>query len=119
MSKGGINWIPDNVCVFDGMESVRELCARWYTERLTDEKANDSHDGESFDTHNVLPRLEDKIKEYVAEFTESTLPSGIHIVEAQPIIDRKSAFVGRACRITDPSQVCAKRDFFNHALTCG
>ena len=37
--------------------------------------------------------------------TPVNIPKGIEIVEAEPIIDRKSAFVGRACRITDPSQV--------------
>ena len=34
-----------------------------------------------------------------------SIPQGIEIVEAEAITDRKSAFIGRACRITDPSQV--------------
>lgn len=34
------------------------------------------------------------------------LPEGIKIIEAEPIVDRKSVFVGRACLISHPSQVC-------------
>lgn len=30
---------------------------------------------------------------------------GVQIIAAEPIIDRKSVFVGRACRISHPSQV--------------
>ena len=37
--------------------------------------------------------------------TPSPALSGIQIIEADPVLDRKSAFVGRACRITDPAQV--------------
>jgi len=33
------------------------------------------------------------------------LPEGLEIIEAEPIVDRKSSFVGRACKITSPDQV--------------
>ena len=105
MSKGGINWTPDNVCVFDGMESVRELCSQWYTERLAEEKASDLNHGESYDTSSVPSHLIEEMDSDVAKSIESSLPKGIQITEAEPIVDRKSIFVGRACRITDPSQV--------------
>ncbi|KZO98060.1 UPF0029-domain-containing protein, partial [Calocera viscosa TUFC12733] len=36
---------------------------------------------------------------------KAELPEGIELVVAEPIEDRKSVFVGRACRITHPSQV--------------
>jgi hypothetical protein len=36
---------------------------------------------------------------------DAALPEGIKIIEAEAIVDRKSIFVGRACRISDPSQV--------------
>jgi len=35
------------------------------------------------------------------------LPPGVQIYEAEPITDRKSVFVGRACRIQHPSEVSA------------
>ena len=41
----------------------------------------------------------------------TALPPGLRLIEAEPIVDRKSAFVGRACRITDPSQVSAVLGF--------
>lgn len=37
---------------------------------------------------------------------EGTLPVGIEIHVSEPIVDRKSVFVGRACRITDVDQLC-------------
>ena len=33
------------------------------------------------------------------------LPKGVEIFVSEPVVDRKSVFIGRACRITDPSQV--------------
>lgn len=33
------------------------------------------------------------------------LPEGIKLIDAEPIVDRKSVFVGRACQISHPSQV--------------
>lgn len=44
---------------------------------------------------------------------EARIPEGVEIIEAEPIHDRKSVFVGRACRITDPLQVSiAPSSFF-------
>lgn len=108
MSKGGIGWSPDNVCVFDGMESVRDLCARWYTERLHEKNTSEIRSGSTNETReesSLSFETTDRITDY-SKFTPSLLPTGIVILEAEPIIDRKSAFIGRACHITDPSQVC-------------
>ena len=33
------------------------------------------------------------------------LPTGVQIFVADPLTDRKSVFVGRACRISNPSEV--------------
>ena len=33
------------------------------------------------------------------------LPEGIKLINAEPIVDRRSVFVGRACQISHPSQV--------------
>ena len=46
-----------------------------------------------------------RVREVREEGPPAEMPPGVTIVEAEPIQDRKSAFVGRACRITDPSQV--------------
>lgn len=34
----------------------------------------------------------------------NALPEGLQLFTAEPITDRKSAFVGRACRISHPSE---------------
>ena len=45
----------------------------------------------------------------------SALPEGIQMFTAEPITDRKSVFVGRACRISHPSEVgFISYDFCNY-----
>ncbi|KDQ08233.1 hypothetical protein BOTBODRAFT_570431 [Botryobasidium botryosum FD-172 SS1] len=39
------------------------------------------------------------------EFSNENWPQGISIAQSEPIYDRKSKFVGRACRINSPAQV--------------
>jgi len=110
ISKDGVEWLPDSICVFDGVENVRERCSKWYSDRLSEDKAHElvREDGRdrqeasvADDGHEELgvsrPRLEPQIG--------LPMPNDIQIVEAEAITDRKSAFVGRACRISDPSQV--------------
>ena len=36
MSKDGVEFSADNVCIFDGVENVKERCGRWYEDRLSD-----------------------------------------------------------------------------------
>lgn len=111
ISKNGVEWAPETVCVFDGTEYVRELCARWYEQHLSEEKANDLvredererrehiNDSHQSTTQSPMDRPESPVV--------ATIPAGVELVEAEPIIDRKSVFVGRACRIQDPSEVTA------------
>ncbi|KIJ37445.1 hypothetical protein M422DRAFT_33768 [Sphaerobolus stellatus SS14] len=108
-SKSGIEFVPDSVAVFDGIQSVIERCSTWYSEKLSEEKAGEllreeerslRHANEDEHTKVSLPpAIDERIP------IQSSMPEGIEIIEAEPIIDRKSAFVGRACRITHPSQV--------------
>ena len=116
ISRGAVEWIPGAECVFDGLEWVKERCAEWVREQLSnrkvgellreDERArgregvNQESEGvrepDKTDEGGMVPRTVD---------TPVEMPAGITIVEAEPIHDRKSSFVGRACRITDPAQV--------------
>ena len=115
ISRGAVEWTPDSVCVFDGLEWVKERCAEWLGERMSenkigelmreDEKARPSN---ANDGNVVSPEGEGKRSARSGQEPPdipATMPPGITITEAEPILDRKSAFVGRACRITDPSQV--------------
>ncbi|KAJ3485194.1 hypothetical protein NLI96_g5136 [Meripilus lineatus] len=112
ISSEGIEYINDSVCVFDGLEWAKERCAEWYGEKKSEKAAGelireDEKGGIDGDVE------EDKSKHQIAELETSLsisddvskLPQGLEIFEAEPITDRKSSFVGRACRISDPSQV--------------
>jgi len=115
ISLSGAEWSPDTVCVFDGLQSVLERCEAWYEDKLNTDKAGElirednlgreptpqepehisMEDGEvSTNVLRPIPTLQDV-----------ALPKGIKLVEAEPIVDRKSVFVGRACEISHPSQV--------------
>ncbi|KAA1466465.1 UPF0029-domain-containing protein [Dentipellis sp. KUC8613] len=108
ISVNGVDWIPDTVCVFDGLENVVERCVRWYEDRLSTQTANEllredakEHAvGEAEPAEVVPPKNDNRVVEEPV-----SLPEGVVIYEAEPIVDRKSVFAGRACRITHPSQV--------------
>ncbi|KAK7042458.1 ribosomal protein S5 domain 2-type protein [Favolaschia claudopus] len=108
-SANGVEWVPDAVCVFDGLQHVLDRCTAWYEDRISVEAAGaliraDAHP-EPLLKHqstssppppsSVNPGLTDP----------SPLPDRIKMFVAEPITDRKSAFVGRACAIFDPSEV--------------
>lgn len=114
ISTEGVEWTADSVCVFDGLEWVKERCTVWYEakkdEKLAgellrgDEKAFAAADVEE-DKNKKVSELHDSHQEEQAVPTPTAIPQGIQIIEVEPITDRKSAFIGRACPITDPSQV--------------
>ncbi|KAH9939391.1 ribosomal protein S5 domain 2-type protein [Epithele typhae] len=113
ISRGAVEWAPGTECVFDGLEWVREQCATWLRERTSENMVGAMlrEEGRS----HVLSELveEERAQESSGPASEQRvvpegpveMPAGVTIVEAEPILDRKSAFVGRACRITHPSQV--------------
>lgn len=115
ISVNGVEWAPDTVCVFDGLQSVIERCTTWYEDHLSAEKAGElvrgdakeQANGQQADSHRLIephersPSPEDVI-------AMDALPEGLQLFTAEPITDRKSAFVGRACRITHPSQASRK-----------
>ena len=110
----GVEWTPETVCVFDGLENVREKCGKWYEEQLSEKAAGEMVREE---TKEAKPSLRSKDLTGPPEGVPSTrstisepqnsaeLPEGLEIIEAEQIMDRKSSFVGRACRITSPDQV--------------
>ncbi|KAI0316113.1 UPF0029-domain-containing protein [Amylostereum chailletii] len=102
ISVSGVEWIPDAVCVFDGLSNVLERITAWYESKLSVQKAGEllRDTKESVETtQNPGP------KENPTSFLAVALPPGVKLFEAEPIIDRKSVFVGRACKISDPAQV--------------
>ncbi|KAI0638703.1 UPF0029-domain-containing protein [Trametes polyzona] len=112
ISRGAVEWTPGGVCVFDGLEWVKERCAEWLGERMSEKKAieliREDEKHRTLDDHDPGKNTEGTPSKRSAREPPdipAEMPPGITIVEAEPILDRKSAFVGRACRITDPAQV--------------
>ncbi|PIL37747.1 hypothetical protein GSI_01441 [Ganoderma sinense ZZ0214-1] len=118
ISRGAVEWTPGAECVFDGLEWVKERCAEWMGERLSERVAGEimredergrGHEGEG-QRQNGDGEVRDPagksggMVRAMIDATPAEMPPGITIVEAEPILDRKSSFVGRACRVTDPSQ---------------
>lgn len=107
ISSNGVEWVADTVCVFDGLQNVLDRCLEWYQDRLSAEKAGALVREDARDAiPETQPRSHSPSESPVSLAPQTTsLPDGIRIYEAEPITDRKSSFVGRACAITDPSQV--------------
>ena len=108
ISVDGVEWAPDCVSVFDGLQNVLDKCLAWYEERVSAGIATKLLEDDSRDSSNTtrLPEVlvrSEQPKDPLALL--ATLPDSFQIVEAEPITDRKSSFVGRACRISHPAQV--------------
>ncbi|TFK72047.1 UPF0029-domain-containing protein [Pluteus cervinus] len=115
ISISGIEWTPDTICVFDGLQSVLERCSDWYQERLSAEKAGELLREDAKEQSQSKASVPEDIEEVEGADVEvsanlpsepsADLPAGIEIFTAEPIIDRKSQFIGRACRISEPTEV--------------
>lgn len=124
ISINGVEWTPDTVCVFDGLQSVLERCTAWYEDRLSAEKAGelmreDAREHVNGQAERGISNIEEHVRdgELPSEdsISLSALPEGIQMFTAEPITDRKSVFVGRACRISHPSEVSfISYDFCNY-----
>lgn len=109
ISVNGVEWTPDTVCVFDGLQNVIERCNAWYEDRLSAEKAGelvreDARDQMETHLESSVPQVEDHITD-IPPIPPTVMPEGVELIEAEALTDRKSVFVGRACRISHPSQV--------------
>ena len=108
MSAEGVEWVRDMVCVFDGLEWVKERCTEWYRAKKSEKLASEMQ-REDEKNYSAAEGEDKRASGSNDHWQESPVPppttSGLEIIEAEPIVDRKSSFVGRACHITDPSQV--------------
>ena len=120
ISITGIEWTQDTVCVFDGLQNVLERCLAWYEDKLNSEKkgelARDDLKGQLGNEVITAGRLSPDINHNGDQEREGlmlgehqnlpiALPTDVQIFVADPLTDRKSVFVGRACRISHPSEV--------------
>ncbi|EJD01342.1 UPF0029-domain-containing protein [Fomitiporia mediterranea MF3/22] len=109
-SQDGVEWTPGTECIFDGLENVRERVAKWFEGRVSEEAAlNFVREDEAERINESKPSTSTNARKIVgiASKEPEPLPKGLVLSVSEPIVDRKSVFVGRACRISDPSQVTA------------
>jgi len=109
MSVNGVEWTPGVVCVFDGLQSILERVLYWYEQRLESKRAGEALREQSHPSQHLIvseTEARSSSSDSAPLSTQSVgLPEGIKLYEAAPIVDRKSAFIGRACRICDPAQI--------------
>jgi hypothetical protein len=111
ISVSGVEWTPESVCVFDGLQNVLERCEAWYEDKLNRETAGELLREDAHTRNHILVEPDEPFEasttadEKDRAPLDTALPENIKIIEAEPIVDRKSVFVGRARRISDPSQV--------------
>ncbi|KAF7775816.1 hypothetical protein Agabi119p4_4209 [Agaricus bisporus var. burnettii] len=105
----GVEFTPDTVCVFDGVQNVLERCNSWYEDRLNEDKVKELVRGDEkekeVDSRNDVKSKSSAEPANLQLKPENEITSEIQFFVAEPIVDRKSSFIGRACRISDPSEV--------------
>ncbi|ORX34381.1 ribosomal protein S5 domain 2-type protein [Kockovaella imperatae] len=126
ISSSGVPFTPGDVCVFEGLTHVQILCRKWYAAHLAasakreeerqskpipttreEEEEEDVDDG----NHLSRPSPSRPTFSYTATHPNGSTeaqgePSaGLKIHHSEPIVDRKSTFVGHAVRITDEREV--------------
>lgn len=105
---------PGAVAVFDGLMYVQSLVEPWYRQRA---EADDQGEAErELERARATPvsQGKDDVAEHLAHLSVSAKPKPQApsrpvppITSSEPITDRKSSFVGHACRITDEEDVMA------------
>lgn len=98
------------MCVFDGLQNVTDRCVSWYEDKLSAEKAGELVREDAKEHGGAQPNSAPETTYNQSHSTAlpeplASMPEGVQIIESEAITDRKSAFVGRACKISHPSQV--------------
>ncbi|CAK5263725.1 unnamed protein product [Mycena citricolor] len=104
-SARGVEWSPGTVCVFDGLQNVLDRCEAWYGEHLSAEAAGELSRSEAHPERPNIVQEDPHVNDSSLPPPVQPLPQGMQMYVAEPIVDRKSSFVGRSFAISDPSQV--------------
>ncbi|KAH8922941.1 UPF0029-domain-containing protein [Atractiella rhizophila] len=100
-------WTEGEACLFDGLEWVRERCAEWYTEREDEMRARKVERG----VDDTVPDQEEKwqandVVDVPERVREAKPPSKVFkVVVSEPIVDRKSTFIGHCVVLKSPDEV--------------
>lgn len=122
-------WQPEQVVVFDGIERAKEIVEAFLAtkkaERDAKEEANPQYSAvhqqqpPASGSDDVDPALQtqtkraengaaqknDQLSHGPQNALPPSLPAGCKLFTSEPIVDRKSVFIGHACAIKDPSEV--------------
>lgn len=124
ITSAGVPFVPGDVCVFDGLVHVQSLVGTWHAARVAEVGAGEAaRTGGRSGTGASTPAERDPAPSRAeAAAVEASLarlalerpkPSAKparplpKLFTSEPILDRKSAFVGHACKITDEDDVMA------------
>jgi hypothetical protein len=86
--EGGIEFTPDVVCVFDGVQSVLDRCNDWYEDKLSQAAAGGLAREEEKAVHSPEEPLTQVRKQ--APSAPAAMPEGIEFYIAEPIVHRQS-----------------------------
>lgn len=95
-SPSGIIWQKNESMLFEGIESLSEYLRDWYEARQSEQKGNETESatfqstGSDKDSHTFAKTMQ----------VDTTA-----IVRSEPILERKSEFLGHAIRIRHPDEV--------------
>ncbi|BGP13253.1 hypothetical protein JCM10213_004977 [Rhodosporidiobolus nylandii] len=118
-----VEW-TGGVCLFEGVEAVRELCGKWVSERVEEKKKGEelrkvsgggyAIGGGGANAGHVTADQEedgDDVEEEKVERAPRTAPVATvrcpRIISSEPLIDRKSVFVGHAAKVYSLDEVNA------------
>lgn len=100
------NWLPSQSILFDALESIKEVVVDHYNQKSEELQESQIHRDES-----ICKKHDDNQLDEVVETNAPVLinqPNEVfEIFISEPIMDRKSIFVGHATCLKDPAQVKA------------
>lgn len=114
ISSTGVAFTPGAVAVFDGLMYVQSLVEPWYKQRAEADDVGEAERerGRATPSTPVDPppsHAEDDLETKLHQLSVSAKSARPvpPITTSEPIVDRKSSFVGHACRIKDEEDVMA------------
>ena len=107
---------PGEVAIFEGVERAREAISSYYERKMNElavkEAENPHATQEDFESVNRLRYEEQEaardaslLASWDGKHVTPKLPEGRKLYTSEPIIDRKSVFVGHAIEIHQPAEV--------------
>lgn len=101
-------WQAGDVAIFDGVESIRESCERFFdmkSDELAAKELSNPHSAFVDAANEHMTSHQPDSGSIEVRTTRIELPPGCTVYSSEAIVDRKSVFIGHACQIDKPEQV--------------